>query len=44
MNRAPELDLARPAWYGLRYVGKLVAVEIRERVMDDARSWAPRAR
>ncbi|HWJ06577.1 MAG TPA: nucleotidyltransferase family protein, partial [Steroidobacteraceae bacterium] len=39
--RACELDLARPAFYGLRYAQRLLGTPVLEAVFEAARAWAP---
>jgi hypothetical protein len=43
VDRAPELDLTRPAWYALRHVRRLLDADVPEAVMQEQASWAPPA-
>jgi len=43
LQRTPELDLARPAFYALRYLHRLLGKEIPTRVREEARAWGPPA-
>lgn len=43
MRRAVEMDLARPAYYALRYAHRLLGAEIPESVLEASAGWAPPA-
>ena len=41
VDRAVELDLARPAYYGIRYARMFLDVPVPERVIESSNNWAP---